>query len=168
MELMEAIVSRTSAGRLTVPGPSAEHLSRLLQAADRAPDHGRLKPWRFTVLDADSRQRFVEAVVEARRRRAPPATEEQLQIERDKLSRSPTLIVAGCRVVRDNPKVPEVEQVIAVGAAVQNLFLAAHAMGFGVMWKTGPAAYDPGVKAAVGLSPEDHIVGILHLGTALK
>jgi hypothetical protein len=37
-----------------------------------------------------------------------------------------------------------------------------------VMWKTGAAAYDAGVKAAIGLSAEDHIVGIMHLGTRLK
>jgi nitroreductase len=79
--------------------------------------------------------------------------------------RSPTVVVVGCSVLAGNSKVPEIEQVIAVGAAVQNLFLAAHALGYGVMWKTGPAAYAAGVKAAVGLRPEDHIVGIMHLGT---
>ena len=67
--------------------------------------------------------------------------------------------------MRDNPKVPEIEQMLAAGAAVQNLWLAAHALGYGVMWKTGPAAYDAAVKAAVGLQPEDHIVAIMHLGT---
>jgi nitroreductase len=55
-----------------------------------------------------------------------------------------------------------------VAAGVENMFLAAHAMGFGVMWKTGPAAYDDQVKAAVGLTPDDHIVAILHLGTRVK
>lgn len=165
MELMEAIETRSSAGWLAAPGPSPEQLSRLIEAAGRAPDHGRLKPWRFTVLDPGARQRFADAVVEARRKRSPPATEEQLEIERAKVGRAPVVIVVGCSVVRDNPKVPEIEQVLAVGAAVQNLFLAAHAMGFGVMWKTGPAAYDPGVKAAVGLRPDDHIAGIMHLGT---
>jgi nitroreductase len=68
-------------------------------------------------------------------------------------------------VTPNHPKVPEVEQLLASGAAAQNLFLAAHALGYGVMWKTGPAAYDAGVKASVGLTPADHIVGIMHLGT---
>jgi nitroreductase len=167
MELFEAIETRSSAGRLTEPGPSPEQLSRILEAAGHAPDHGRLRPWRFAVLDADARKRFADAVVEARRSRAPTPTAEQLQIERDKVGRSPTLVVVGCSVLPGNPKVPEIEQVVAVGAAVQNLFLAAHALGFGVMWKTGPAAYDAGVKAAVGLRAEDHIVGIMHLGTRL-
>jgi nitroreductase len=168
MELFTAIETRTSAGRLKAPGPTPEHLARLLEAAAHAPDHGRLRPWRFIVLDAESRARFADAVVEARRARLPTPTEEQLTIERDKVWRSPTLVVIGCAVQRDNPKVPEIEQVIAVGAAAQNLFLAAHALGYGVMWKTGPAAYEPGVKAAVGLKADDHIVGIMHLGTLEK
>jgi nitroreductase len=64
--------------------------------------------------------------------------------------------------------VPEIEQVVAVGAAVENLLLAAHGMGFGASWKTGPAAYDEGVKHAVGLKRDDHIVAIVHLGTRAK
>jgi len=165
MELFEAIETRASAPRLTEPGPTAEDLHRILAAAERAPDHGRLKPWRLLVLSDEAREKFADAVVEARRKRPPEPTLEQLQLERDKVWRSPTLIVVGCVVVPNYAKVPEIEQVLAAGAAVENLFLAAHALGYGVMWKTGPAAYDSGVKASVGLRPEDHIVGIMHLGT---
>jgi nitroreductase len=157
MELFDAIDTRSSAGRLTLPGPSPEELERLLRAADRAPDHGRLKPWRFIVPAAA-----------AKRARLPAMTEEQVAAERDKFLRSPTVVVAACVVDRASTKVPEIEQVIAVGAAVENLFLAAHGLGFGVMWKTGAAAYDPAVKAVLGLQPSDHIVAILHLGTRLK
>jgi len=91
-------------------------------------------------------------------------TEEQLELEREKVRRSPSILVVGC-AVKENSKVPEIEQVVAVGAAVENLFLAAHALGYGVMWKTGPAAYDAHVKATIGLEAHDHIVAILHLGT---
>jgi nitroreductase len=168
MELFDAINSRVSAGRLAEPGPSAEQLERLLQAGARAPDHGRMKPWRFTIVNGGARDGFATAVAEARRARLPNMTDDQIVAERDKITRSPSIIVVGCAVRKDNPKVPEMEQVVAVGAAVENMFLAAHAMGFGVMWKTGPAAYDARVKAAVGLAPDDHIVAILHLGTRAK
>ena len=57
---------------------------------------------------------------------------------------------------------------VAAGAAAENLFLAAHDLGYGVMWKTGAAAYDPDVKAVLGLKATDHIVGIMHLGTRVK
>jgi nitroreductase len=167
MELLTAIGTRSSAARLTQPGPTALHLLRILEAAGRAPDHGRLRPWRVIVLDADLLQRFAFAAALAKRARLPAMSDEQLAAERDKIIRTPTIIVVGCAVRRES-KVPEIEQVIAAGAAAQNLFLAAHDLGYGVMWKTGAAAYDADVKATVGLLPDDHIVGIMHVGTRLK
>jgi len=167
MDLLTAIDTRSSAARLTQPGPTPQHLARILEAAGRAPDHGRMKPWHLAVLDEPARQRFAAAAAQAKRRRMPAMSEEQLAAEREKMLRSPTIVVVGC-AVRENPKVPEIEQIIAAGAAAQNLFLAAHDLGYGVMWKTGAAAYDPDVKAVVGLRAADHIVAIMHLGTRLK
>jgi nitroreductase len=165
MELFAAIETRSSAGRLTLPGPSDAELERLLQVAGRAPDHGRLRPWRFIVQNGADRESFASAAAAAKRLRLPSMSDEQFAAERDKIKRSPSIVVVGCAVDRANTKVPEIEQVVAVGAAVENLFLAAHALGYGVMWKTGAAAYDPAVKSLVGLQPDDHIVAILHLGT---
>lgn len=167
MELLKAIETRTSSGRLMQPGPTEEHISLLLEAARRAPDHGRMRPWQLTVLNAESRERFAAAAAEAKRRRVPALSDEQLAADREKILRSPTIIVVGC-VVRENPKVPEIEQLVAAGAAAQNLFLAAHDLGYGVMWKTGPAAYDAEVKTLLGLQPRDHIIGIMHVGTRAK
>jgi nitroreductase len=168
MELFDAVQTRSSAARLVEPGPKPQDLDRLLQAAERAPDHGRLKPWRFTVLRGAMREAFTAAAAEAKRARIPGMTADQLMAERDKLNRSPTIVVVGCAVNREQTKIPEIEQVVAVGAAAQNLFLAAHDLGYGVMWKTGAAAYDAAVKATVGLKPDDHIVAIMHLGARLK
>jgi nitroreductase len=167
MELFEAITSRSSASKLGEPGPTSEQLASLLDAGGHAPDHGRLKPWRFVVLHGEAREAFAVAAANAKRARVA-LTDEQVESDRQKIMRSPTILVVGCAVRRDNPKVPEFEQILAVGAAAQNIFLAAHALGFGVMWKTGAAAYDAQVKATVGLAPDDHIVAILHLGSRLK
>jgi nitroreductase len=141
---------------------------RLVEAAARAPDHGRLKPWRFIEVNGGARESFADAVAQARRDRMPDYTDEQMELERAKIRRSPCILVAGCVVRKDIPKVPEIEQVIAAGAAVENLLLAAADLGIGAMWKTGPAAYSAGVKAAVGLAPDDHIVAIIHLGRVAK
>ena len=168
MDLFDAINSRASSGRLVEPGPTSAQLEKLLAAAARAPDHGRMKPWRFAVVNGAARESFATAVAEARRARLPDMTDDQIVAEKDKVRRSPTIVVVGCAVAKGNTKVPEIEQVVAVGAAVENMLLAANAMGLGVMWKTGPAAYDAGVKATVGLGPDDHIVAILHLGTRAK
>ena len=119
-------------------------------------------------MNGAARESFANAVAEARRDAIPAYTDEQMELEREKIRRSPSIIVVGCSVRKDLPKVPEIEQVIAVGAAVENLLLAANDMGIGVMWKTGPAAYSSKVKAALGLAADDHIVAILHLGTRVK
>ena len=168
MELFAAVQTRSSAARLAEPGPSPQDLDRLLQAAARAPDHGRLKPWRFIILKDAMREAFTAAAAEAKRARLPDMTSEQCAVEREKMNRSPTIVIVGCAVNREQSKMPEIEQVVAVGAAAQNLFLAAHDLGYGVMWKTGAAAYDAAVKAVVGLRPDDHIVAIMHLGTRVK
>jgi nitroreductase len=168
MELFDAIASRSTAKSLTGPAPTAEQITRLLEAAGHAPDHGRLKPWRFIAVNGAEREAFANAVAQSRRDQNPAFTDEQMDLEREKIRRSPSILVAGCVVRTDIPKVPEIEQVIAAGAAVENLLLAATELGIGAMWKTGPAAYSARVKAAVGLAADDHIVAILHLGTAVK
>ena len=168
MELLAAIDSRASAGRLMQPGPTPQQLELILHAAARAPDHGRLRPWRLSVLEGATREAFTRAAAAAKRIRLGEMTEEQLSSERDKMNRSPTIVVISCAVNRENKKIPEIEQIVAVGAAVQNAFLAAHDLGFGVMWKTGAAAYDEKVKALLGLRADDHIVAILHIGTRAK
>jgi nitroreductase len=168
MELFDAVQTRSSAARLSEPGPTPADLDKLLKAGERAPDHGRLRPWRFIVLEGALREAFTAAAAEAKRVRLPAMTEEQVAGERDKMNRSPAIVVVGCAVNREQTKIPEIEQVVAVGAAAENLFLAAHDMGYGVMWKTGAAAYDPKVKAAIGLRPDDHIIAIMHLGARSK
>ncbi len=104
------------------------------------------------------------AAAQAKRARLPSMSDEQFASERQRILRSPTIVIVGCAVL-EHRKVPAIEQIIAAGAAAQNLFLAAHDLGYGVMWKTGAAAYDPDVKALVGLRAQDHIVAIIHLGT---
>jgi nitroreductase len=168
MELFDAIASRATAKSVTAPGPTPEQIARLLAAAARAPDHGRLKPWRFIAVNGEARESFANAVAQARRDQIPDYTDEQMELERVKVRRSPCILVAGCVVRKDLAKVPEIEQVIAAGAAVENLLLAAADLGIGAMWKTGPAAYSARVKAAVGLAADDHIVAIIHLGSVAK
>src|SRR3979490_2068190 len=160
MELLMAVQTRSSAARLAEPGPSPADLDQVLQAAARAPDHGRLKPWRFIVLEGATREAFTAAAGGGKRAQLAAMTAGQLAAEGEKLSRSPTIVVVGCAVNREQSKIPEIEQIVAVGAAAQNLFLAAHDLGYGVMWKTGAAAYDPAVKGTVGLGADAHIVGM--------
>lgn len=162
MDLLTGIATRTSALKLTAPGPSREHIEQILRTGVRAPDHGRLRPWRFVVLEGDARKRLGDGIANCLLAKLPTATPEQLDAERSKALRAPTIIVAAARITKG--KIPEIEQIAAVSAAVQNMFLAAHALGYGAMWKTGAAAYDAITKQALGLNADDHIVAFLYLG----
>jgi len=165
MDLLNGIEARTSATRLSAPGPTREHLQRIIDAGLRAPDHGRLQPWRFVVLEGDARGRLGDVMAGMLRAKLPDATEDQLASERAKAQRAPTIVAVAATITQG--KIPEIEQVLAVGAAVQNMFLVANALGYGAMWKTGGAAYDPKVKELLGLAPQDHVVAFLYLGTTV-
>jgi len=164
MDALDLLMTRESAMKLDSPAPSAEDLDRMFASAVRAPDHGRLRPWRFVVIEGDKRERFGALMAEAMHRRDPGASEEMLSRERAKALRAPTIVAAAAHVQKGH-RIPEVEQIAAAAAATQNIMLAAHAMGYGAMWKTGEPAYDPAVKTALGLDAEDEIVGFLYLGT---
>jgi len=163
MDVLAAITGRASAIKLAAPGPTREQLDTILNAGIRAPDHGRLSPWRFVILDGEKRNILADAMVEMRKRLSPEASGEEAAREGLKAMRAPTIVAVAAHTP-PHPKIPEIERIVAVGAALQNMILAAHALGLGTMWKTGPAAYDPEVKKAIGLAPEDTVVGYLYLG----
>ena len=164
MDALDLLTTRESALKLESPAPSAAELDRMFESAVRAPDHGRLRPWRFVVIESAQRGRFGDLMADAARRKAPDTSAEMLDRERAKALRAPTIVVAAARVQKGH-RIPAIEQLTAAAAATQNIMLAAHAMGYGAMWKTGEPAYDAGVKTALGLEVDDEIVGFLYLGT---
>jgi len=164
MQAIDALLSRQSARTLSEPGPDAAALELIFASAVRAPDHGRLRPWRFVLIAGAARARLAELLAAHLARGSAPASAESLERERHKAYRAP-LIVAVAAHVNPAVKIPGVEQLLSAGAAAHAMMLAAAALGFGAMWKTGGAAYDPEVRAGLGLEPEDAIVGFLYLGT---
>src|SRR5438132_1516123 len=164
MEAMEALTKRVSGSVLIDPAPDELELHSILSAAIRAPDHGRLRPWRFTVVKGAARQRLGELMAAAYKRRHPDATPAQIDKERSKPLRAPLLLVVAAKV-DEHSNIPAIEQILSAGAAAQNIMVAAFALGFGCAWKTGDAAYDAEIKASFDLSPTDAIVGFLYLGT---
>lgn len=167
MTVAAAILGRSSAKKFGERVPSRSEIRELLLAAVRAPDHGMLAPWRFLVLAGQERGILGDAMKRALLQKMPEADAETQDRERAKAFRSPVLIVVSAKSV-EHPKVPEVEQLVAVGAAVQNMWLRARELGLGMAWKTGSHAYHPDVKAALGLSADDHIIGFLHVGEAIS
>jgi len=164
MQAIDALVARRSATTLTEPAPDAGALELMFASAVRAPDHGRLRPWRFLVVRGAARARFGELLAAHLGRAQPGASAEALQRERDKAFRAPLIIVVAAHV-NEAVKIPPIEQTLSAGVAAGNIMLAAVALGYNAMWKTGGAAYDPQVRESLGLGPSDVIVGFLYVGT---
>ena len=167
MDAIEALVTRKSSAMLTSPAPSKEELETLMQAAVRAPDHCHLRPWRFLVVEGDAREALGKVFMDALKRSDPEATDAALLKARGNPMRAPMVIVVIAKIA-EHPKVPAIEQVLSAGAAAQNILVAAHALGYGGIWRSGKPCFDPYVKAALGAREEDQIVGFLYLGTAAR
>lgn len=148
---------------LGAPGPSREQIRTILTAAARVPDHGRLFPWRFLVFEGQARAQAGEILRRAFAAREPEAVKAKLDLEAERFLRAPLVIGV---VSRPRPaKHPEWEQVLSVGAACQNLCLAANVLGFGTIWLTEWYAYDENVRAGFGLDSRDRIAGFIYVGT---
>lgn len=164
MQAIDALTTRYSAKALLEPAPDAAALQLIFASAVRAPDHGRLRPWRFIVVRGAARERFGELLAQHLQRTHAAANQETLQRERAKALRAPLIIVVTARCNPD-VKIPLIEQQLSAGAAAHAMMLAAFALGFNAMWKTGSAAYDATLKQALDLAAADAIVGFLYLGT---
>ena len=167
MDALEAMLSRNSvpARLLGDPAPSGADLDEILETAMRAPDHGALRPWRFIVIRGNARARLGQVFAEALRLRDPLADEDARRKELNRPMRSPLIVAVCAEIVEDHPKVPVVEQIVACGAAAQNMLNAAHAKGYAGIMLTGANAHDPLIKEALGLRPKDEIIGFLYFGT---
>ena len=153
---------------MVAPGPDADQLRTILEAAVRVPDHGKLAPWRFVVVDGDQRARLAELLVATWIAEHPGADRADLGPLVTFAHDAPTLVVAISTPATES-KIPLWEQQLSVGAAIMTLEIAAHAQGFVASWLTGWAAYSEGVRdGLIGGegAPEDRIAGFVFIGTA--
>ncbi|WP_322520796.1 nitroreductase [Guyparkeria halophila] len=166
-DLVDALIHRhsTPATSLTGPAPDDVTLQRILQAAESAPDHGGLHPWRFLVIDGPALDRLGEIFVEAMRQKDPDATEETLERERLRAQRAPMIIAAIAREEPEHAKIPEIEQLLSAGIATHQMLLAARALGFGAIWLTGLRVYDDNVMRPLGLADNERLIGLINIGT---
>ncbi|MFT8246394.1 nitroreductase [Roseomonas sp. BN140053] len=160
---LDALLSRRSVGALREPGPSGPELERMLETALRAPDHGWLRPWRFVLIRGEARARWADTVEAAMRARDPEVTPPMIEKQRRRILGAPVIIALGAQI-REG-KIPELEQLLTVGAGAMNLLNALHAAGYGGIWLTGANAYDPRLAEALGLAPPNRLLGFLFAGT---
>jgi nitroreductase len=159
---LQFLHDRRTTSRLEAPGPDVSELAAMLAAADTAPDHGLLRPWRLRVLSDDDRAHVSEAYAAAQQVRS----RDEALVERaaSKPLRGPCVVAAFARTV-DHPRIPAWEQLAAAAAAVQNLCLAATALGYGSAWRTGWFLEQDTVRAALRAEDDERIIGMIHLGT---
>ena len=165
MDAITALTTRASAFKLSDPAPSDADLETILQAAARAPDHGRLRPWQFVCIRGAAREKLGQAMADNQAADTGEANPSILARTAAKPLRAPLIVAVVAKIDPDHPKIPKIEQILSAGAAAQNIMLAAHALGYGCMWKTGGACYDPRINRLFGLTETDQIVGFMYLGT---
>lgn len=166
-EALALITSRYSVSpkRLIAPGPDAEQLQSLVEAAGCAPDHELLRPWRLVRIAPDQRAELGEVFVRALLERLPGAAPEAQAQAREKAFRAPELLLAVVRLEPAHPGVTEAERHVALGAALQNLLLAAHGQGFGAMLSSGQALRTESFARAFSLSPGERALCFVSIGT---
>lgn len=164
VDALQVLQNRVSITKLVAPVPSVAQLHDAFKAAARAPDHGKLQPWRFLVIQDEGLLQLSEVFLAALKQATLNPSPSVLEKTQNMPFRAPMIIVAiaKCQV---HIKVPKQEQIIACGAATQNLLGALFALGFGAVWRTGDLAYDNHVQQSLGLSDTEEIIGFIYVGT---
>jgi nitroreductase len=155
-----------SAKAMMLPVPSRDEVLDLLSIAARVPDHGKLEPWRFVVLERPAMARLADLAEACAR--AQGGDDERIAKGRGQFDRG-LLAVVVVASPRPSGKVPEVEQLLSAGAVCLELLNAAEAAGWGANWLTGWPAHDRGfVEGGLGLTAQESVAGIIHIATPVS
>ena len=162
-EALDFLASRRSRPpkMLGAPAPDREALARLLTIAARVPDHGKLEPWRFVVLERATLDRLAPVLADY----VLATGGDDAAAEKARSAFASPLIVAVVSAPVDSPKIPLWEQQMSAGAVCLSLLNAALAAGWGASWLTGPAAGDAFARAHLGVAEGERVVGLIHIGT---
>ena len=163
MDVFEAIYHRHSQKKVKQDSVPRQVIEKLLDAAVQAPNHYKVRPWRFVVLTGNAREKIGEVMAASLQDRQPDFPQEAFDKARMTPLQAPVVIAVGVEKPTE-PKVLEIENICAVAAATENLLLAAHALGLGAKWRTGEWARDLKVKGFLGFEPDQSIVGFIYVG----
>lgn len=163
MEVIEAIHTRHMVPKVKPDPVPRGRIETLLDAAAQAPNHYKVRPWRFVVLTGDARVRLGEVMAESFHLKNPDVPAKAMEKTRGLPLRAPVLIAVGVDRPAE-PKVIEIENICAAAAACQNILLAAHAQGLGAKWRTGDWARDPKVKQFLGFAEDQELISFLYIG----
>ena len=165
METLEAIQTRNSVPLLTDPAPTSEEMSEVYKGALRAPDHARLRPWKFIEVRGDSRDKLAKIFIDTATALNSDLSENEISKLEKAPHRAPMIIILAANI-KEHPKVPEIEQIISLGAAAQNILLGIHEIGYSAVWRTWNMAFNPEITKFLGLEENYKIIGYLYVGTS--
>lgn len=159
------LLNRASSGRLSAPAPDGETLKKILQTGLTAPDHGRLKPWHYILVQGDNRADFVEEMLSSLKRGQPDLSDEKIQKRRRYYNSIPLFIVLGIKL-QEHPKIPKEEQKLSVAASAMNILNALEMSGYAGMWISGTFCKDPLFIARLRQPHITALAGIIFAGSA--
>ncbi|WP_032092789.1 NAD(P)H nitroreductase [Necropsobacter rosorum] len=162
MDALHLLTTRRSEKKLQPPAPNKQQLEQIFQAALHAPDHGKLQPYHFVVIEKDGLPRFAALLKSAVHEFN--LGEERLKKAEDLAFRAPMIIAVVAKINTDIAKVPAWEQTLAAGCATYAMQLAANAQGFDNVWVTGPWVNGSDLRNALGCAENDKIIAFLMLG----
>jgi nitroreductase len=162
-ELIDYLLHRRSVKNLTAPGPDAGQVETILRAGSRVPDHGKLFPWYFIVLEGDARKQAGEILKAAWLKREPDAAPAKLELEAERFLRAPVVIGVVSKI-RES-KNQAWEQILSAGAVCMNISLAANTLGFASNWLTEWYSYDADVLKGFGIGENENVAGFIYIGT---
>lgn len=163
MDIIDAIHGRITVSKLQEKGLPRDVIEKLLSAAVQAPNHHKVRPWRFVVVTGKGRNKLGDVMAASFLDRNPATPPEGLEKTRALPLRAPLVIAVGA----DKPvesKIIEIENISAASAACQNILLAAQSLGLGAIWRTGEWARDVKVKEFLGFESDQHVVGFIYIG----
>lgn len=159
---LDLLLGRRSCHRLTRPGPAPDELALIVAAALRAPDFRHLRPFRLLVAQGEGLDRLGQAMERA----AIAAGQPQKVVGRaPRMPHRAPLVIVVAASPKPDKVVPVFDQQLCAASAVLMMQLAARALGYGGIWRSGWLMHDRGLHRELGLSDAEQIVGFLYLGT---
>ena len=164
--IMDFLLTRTSVPvqDLKAPGPDDAQIAKIIAAASRVPDHGKLAPWRFIIYRGEAREEAGRRLVALAEELEGPLPEGRRMKEQTRFSRAP-VVIGVVSTPKHHPSIPDWEKFLSSGMAAMNLMIAANALGFGTNLITNWYSDSPEGRAVLGLAPDERVVGFVHIGT---
>ncbi len=163
MDVFHAIHNRHMQTKVKPDAVPRAVIEKLLSAAAQAPNHYKVRPWRFVVISGSGLNKLGDVFAASFADRQTDAPAEAAEKTRALPLRAPLVIVVGVDKPAE-PRVSEIENIVAASAACQNLLLAAEAEGLAVKWRTGEWAEDVKVKEFLGFAPDQHVIAYMYIG----